>query len=94
MFSLEELFCRVDDFCQRFEPIWQRQLLSSGLRERKRDRSLCLSEIMTILIGFHQQHYRTFKHYYHDHVGMYWRAAFRIIISSKLVFIATLIRYH
>jgi hypothetical protein len=41
MFSLEELFCAVDDFCQRFEPVWQRQLLSSGLQERNRERSLC-----------------------------------------------------
>lgn len=47
MFSLEELFCSVDDFCQRFEPVWQRQLLTSGLQERERERSLCLSEIMT-----------------------------------------------
>jgi hypothetical protein len=53
MFSLEEWFCCVDDFCQRFEPVWQRQLLSSGLQQRDRDRRLCLSEIMTILIGFH-----------------------------------------
>lgn len=81
MFSLEELFCRVDDFCQRFEPTWQRQLLSSGLQERDRDRSLCLSEIMTILIGFHQQHYRTFKHYYLEHVCVYWREAFPKLVS-------------
>lgn len=31
MFSLEELFCSADDFCNRFEPRWKRQLLSSGL---------------------------------------------------------------
>jgi hypothetical protein len=52
MFSLEETFCSVDDFCQRFEPIWQRQA-THGLWERERERSLCLSEVMTILIGFH-----------------------------------------
>lgn len=81
MFSLEELFCSVDDFCQRFEPVWQQQLLSSGLQQRERDRSLCLSEIMTILIGFHQQHYRRFKHYYLDHVCMYWQDAFPKLVS-------------
>lgn len=81
MSSLEELFCRVDDFCQRFEPVWQRQLLTSGLQVRHRERSLCLSEIMTILIGFHQQHYRSFKHYYVEHVSVYWRQAFPGLVS-------------
>ncbi len=63
MFSLEELFCCVDDFCQTFEPQWKQQLLGSGLKLRNRPRSLSLSEIMTILIGFHQSCYRNFKTY-------------------------------
>jgi hypothetical protein len=50
MLSLEELFCSVDDFCQVFEPQWQCQLLGHHLQKRKRKRSLCLSEVMTILI--------------------------------------------
>ena len=49
MYSLEELFCRVDDFCQTFEPQWQKQLLSDGERTRNRPGQLSLSEIMTIL---------------------------------------------
>jgi Transposase DDE domain len=31
---------------------------------------------MTILITFHRQYYRNFKHYYIDHVSVYWAAAF------------------
>lgn len=81
MFSLEELFCQVDDFCQVFEPLWQQQLLSQGLQRRNRKRSLCLSEIMTIVIGFHQQRYRTFKDYYLNHVRVYWRSAFPGLVS-------------
>ena len=30
MDSLLELFCDVDDFCKRFLPIWNQQLLASG----------------------------------------------------------------
>jgi hypothetical protein len=41
--------CSVDDFCQVFEHHWQSQLLSHDLQVRKRNRSLCLSEVMTIL---------------------------------------------
>ena len=81
MFTLEELFCSVDDFCQTFEPQWERQLLGNGLQKRKRDRSLCLSEIMTILIGFHQSCYRNFKAYYQDKVQVQWQAYFPGLVS-------------
>lgn len=81
MFSLEELFCAVDDFCQTFEPLWKKQLLNHSLQTRDRSRQLCLSEIMTIVIGFHQQRYRTFKDYYKSHVCVYWRAAFPRLVS-------------
>jgi len=68
MESLTELFCDVDDFCQSFVPVWQKQLLSAGEIQRRRNRSLSMSEIMTILIHFHQSHYRDFKAYYMDYV--------------------------
>ena len=83
MSSLEELFCHVDDFCQVFEPQWQQQLLSDGLAKRRRCRSLALSEIMTILVSFHQSHYRNFKHYYLDHVCVHWRTAFPKLVSYQ-----------
>ena len=81
--SLEELFCHVDDFCEVFEPQWHQQLLSNGLKTRKRKRSLCLSEIMTILIAFHQSHYRTFKSYYLNHVSQQWGEAFPKLVSYQ-----------
>lgn len=83
MFSLEELFCCVDDFCQTFEPQWERQLLSNGLQQRKRDRNLSLSEIMTILIGFHQSCYRNFKAYYQEKVQQQWQDAFPRLVSYQ-----------
>ena len=54
MFSLDALFCDVDDFCQSFEPQWKTRLLHHGGIKRIRAKSLCLSEIMTILIAFHR----------------------------------------
>jgi len=68
MNSLLELFCDVDNFCQSFVPVWQKQLLVAGDLQRQRERSLSISEIMTILIHFHQSHYRDFKAYYTDYV--------------------------
>lgn len=79
--SLESLFCHVDDFCHWFEPRWQRRLLSNGLQQRQRPRSLCLSEVMTILIAFHQSAYRNFKAFYTQLVCRYWSKAFPGLVS-------------
>jgi hypothetical protein len=70
--SLEALFCHVDNFCKIFEPKWRQMLLGNGLQQRQRTRCLSMSEIMTILIGFHQNHYRNFKHFYEKQVCKYW----------------------
>jgi hypothetical protein len=83
MISLEDLFCSVDDFCQSFEPQWKQQLLGFGLKHRNRTQSLRLSEIMTILIGFHQSCYRNFKTYYQEKVQTEWAAAFPGLVSYQ-----------
>ncbi len=54
MFSLDALFCHVDDFCKAFEVQWHKKLLKHGGIKRIRAKSLSLSEIMTIIIAFHQ----------------------------------------
>jgi len=66
--SLLELFCHVDDFCQTFEPHGQRTLVQQGTRRRNRPSQLSTSEIMTVVIHFHQSHHRDFKSYYCEHV--------------------------
>ena len=38
--------------------------MGDGLKHRHRPRRLCLSEIMTIVIAFHQSYYRNFKAFY------------------------------
>jgi hypothetical protein len=48
--------------------MWRNQLFSAGEIQRERKRSLSPSEIMTILIHFHQSHYRHFKAYYTEYV--------------------------
>ena len=79
--SLLEMFCDVDDFCQVFEPQWEQHQLKHGLRHRKRRSSMALSEIMTIIIHFHQSNYRTFKAYYTQHVSEHLRAEFPQLVS-------------
>lgn len=81
MSSLEELFCHIDDWCKEFEPQWQKTQLTKGTKKRQRSRALCLSEMMTIIVAFHQQHYRNFKHYYLNQVCVYWAEAFPTLVS-------------
>jgi hypothetical protein len=81
MESLLELFINVDDFCQAFLPNLQQHLLDSGAVKRRRARSLSVSEVMTILIYFHQSHYRNFKAYYLGHVLPHLRGEFPGLVS-------------
>jgi len=60
----EKLFCDVDDFCLEAEPLLRQRLLTDGRRRRNRKGRLTASEIMTILVAFHQGNFRTFKHFY------------------------------
>ena len=59
--SAIELFCDADDFCQAFMPIYESEFLASRVIRRRRERGLCMSEVMTILIAFHMSGYCTFK---------------------------------
>lgn len=81
MESLLELFVDVDDFYQAFLPNLQQHLLISGAVKRRRARSLSVSEVMTILIHFHQSHYRNFKAYYIEHVLPHLRGEFPGLVS-------------
>jgi hypothetical protein len=55
------IFCAIDDFCKLFEPHWQQVLLAAAPKQRDRKPSLCLSEVLTIIVGFHLSGYRTFQ---------------------------------
>ena len=78
--SLLELFCDVDDFLLSFAPQWQASQLQAG-KQRERAGQLWPSEVMTILIHFHQSHYRTFKAYYTEYVQVYLTSEFPGLVS-------------
>ena len=81
MDSLVELFVAVDDFWIIFRPRWHEHLLASGERQRIRASRLSESEVMTIVILFHQSHYRDFKAFYLDYVCHHLRAEFPKLVS-------------
>ena len=77
MDSLTELFCLLDDFCRRFEPAWQQRQLTMGAHpHRRRTTTLSLSELMTLVVLFHQLRFRQFKRFYRDYACRHLRTAF------------------
>ncbi len=81
--SLLQLYCTVDDFWQMFALLWRQEQLETGERQRKRAGMLSDSEMMTIVIHFHQARYRDFKSYYRQHVQVYLRSEFPQLISYE-----------
>lgn len=62
MLDFTKLFCSVDDFWKSFNS--QINCTQIGKPSRGPICSLSMSEVMTIMILFHQSNFRTFKHFY------------------------------
>jgi hypothetical protein len=57
--------------------------MQAGSKKRNRPGQLSTSEIMTIIIYFHQSHYRDFKTYYKEHVCQHLRREFPNLVSYE-----------
>ena len=80
--KVSEIFCIADDFCQEFDrEIEKLSLPLDGKKHRRRKGQMSDSEIMTILICFHFNTYRNFKHYYLSYVKGYLKDAFPNAVS-------------
>ena len=64
--KITEIFCIADDFCKEFELETDKTGLSEKNKgcHRHRKWRMSKSEIITILICFHINSYRNFRHYY------------------------------
>ena len=81
--SLLELYCHVDTFCHTFLPMWQHELHAHGQQRRNRPGQLAMSEVITILIHFHQMRFRDFKTYYCSYVLGHLRREFPAAVSYQ-----------
>ena len=85
--DLTELYCSVDNFWKSFKQEWKKHLISAGNSKRGPKLTLSESEMMTIVILFHQSNYRTFKHFY-AYVCTYLKKDFPKMISySRFVYL-------
>jgi hypothetical protein len=76
--NVTQIFCDADDFCQGFIPNWEQRQLEPDekTKTRTRARSVCESEIITLVVYYHLSGYRTFKWFYQGLVQKYWLADF------------------
>ena len=79
------LFCEIDDFFLEYETWKSTHCLpeATPIETRGRPRQLHPSEVMTLVIAFHQSNYRTFKHFYLRHVC--WVSEPRELFSFRAV---------
>ena len=78
--SMTRVFCDVDDFCLAFEPEWHKQLICKTKKPlviSKRS----LSEIMTIIICFHQSEFRDVKQDYQNLIVRHKSGYFPNLVS-------------
>ena len=73
-----DIFCALDDFYKEFSSEIQKHMIEQNCSQKKRNRQFKMSEseIMTIVIIFHNEGYRCFKHFYihyvQKHMGSYF----------------------
>ena len=82
--SIVSLFCEIHDFFLMYEAHLSTQGLprKTPSERRRRQRRLHASEMMTLLIAFHQSNSRTLQHFYERHVWVYWFSEFPNLVSS------------
>lgn len=71
----------MDDFCRTFIVEWQKNQLIQGEKKRHRPHRMSYSEMITILVSYHQSGFRAFKWFYLRHVQRYWQSEFPNLLS-------------
>ena len=80
--KVTELFCMADDFCKFFDAMIKKYTLKSdNKRAYHRDSTMSKSEIMLIMILFHDSGYRCLKHFYVEKVCKHLRHLFPKVVS-------------
>ena len=82
MTDLTTLYCHIDDFWKIFRSEWEQHLINSGQGKRGPEPELSISEMMTIVVLFHQSDFRTFKHFY-GYICSHFKAYFPKLISYE-----------
>ena len=80
MIDVNEIFFKADNFYQEYEVSARGVRIGRG-QNHVRVPELSVSEMMTIMILFHQSHYRDFKAFYRGHVQRFFKNEFPKMVS-------------
>ena len=74
---------KVDDFCNVFKNEYSKHYIKidSKIKSRNREASLCDSEVISLLISFHNGQFRNFKHFYLNYVCAHLKSDFPKLVS-------------
>ena len=79
---LTTIFFHIDEFCKQYEKFISKKILKPKSTSKSgRPKRMHLSEVMTICVCFQRSDYKTFKHYYIDHVCVEMKKDFSNLIS-------------
>jgi hypothetical protein len=78
--DIVSLFCEIDDFYKVFESVWRKNQLGTG-RVRNRKSVLSISEVMTILVMYHESGYKNLKAFYLREICLHRRKDFLHLVS-------------
>ncbi len=79
--DLVKLFCELDDFYQDYLQTFSNTFFPANGKNLPHHCRLHPSEVMTIVVHFHQSSYRTFKDYYTKYVCKYLTNYFPSLVS-------------
>jgi len=81
--KITEIFYLVDEFCKEYDKAKEGYELTETTSKKSRNRKfrLCDSEVITILIIFHQGQFRNLKHFYINYVQTHMTSYFPETVS-------------
>ena len=81
--NIVEIFVIVDEFCKEFKKVMEGHQLPKDPSKKTRNRAFTMSdsEVITIMIMFHQSHYRDLKHFYINYIQTHCQRDFPHTVS-------------
>ena len=79
-YNITALFVCLDEFCRSFEEWEKHRLIDTG-KKRHRSCSMCLSEMLTIMVLFHLSPCKNFKYFYLLHLSHFHKKDFPNLLS-------------
>ena len=78
---LTKIFCEIDDFMREFEEKYKERLIADKMSKVNYNSRLSMSEVMSILVYYHNYGNRTFKDFYLKTVCKDLKSCFPNLVS-------------